>query len=122
MGLFNKDEKIKIDNFDKKVHKEFWSGFSKHIKNSSPLIHFGSLNMIKEPCDVIKGISYSGCEVGLHAFRVPQINIRGIGIWKRSVDLTEKEQIHSHFKWIKQNLEKLYWLVHLHETGCLNWE
>jgi len=49
-------------------------------------------------------------------------NFSGIGIWKRSVDLTEKEQIHSHFKWIKQNLEKLYWLVHLHETGCLNWE
>ncbi len=45
-----------------------------------------------------------------------------IGIYEPRIDLTDEKHIHSHFKWIRQNLEKLYWLINLHESGCLKWE
>ncbi|RKU38524.1 hypothetical protein C6496_06895 [Candidatus Poribacteria bacterium] len=50
------------------------------------------------------------------------LNIGGahkIGVSQYHVDLTDKENIHSHFKWLRHNLEKLYWLIRIHENGCI---
>lgn len=49
----------------------------------------------------------------------PGNSIYRIGVVKLGVDLTDKENIHSHFKWLRQNLERMYWLIHLHEKGVL---
>ncbi|RKU37605.1 hypothetical protein C6496_09490 [Candidatus Poribacteria bacterium] len=39
-----------------------------------------------------------------------------IGVEKKYVDLISPESIQSEFRWIRENLEKLYWIIRIHET------
>lgn len=39
-----------------------------------------------------------------------------IGLEKRGVDLTNTENMNIEFRWIRETLEKLYWMINIHET------
>lgn len=39
-----------------------------------------------------------------------------IGLEKRGVDLTSTENMNTEFRWIRENLEKLYRMIRIHET------
>lgn len=39
-----------------------------------------------------------------------------IGLEKRGVDLTSTSSMDIEFRWIRENLEKLYWMIKIHEN------
>ena len=47
-------------------------------------------------------------------------NVRQLYVVKRGVDLTQTADRDAAFRWLRENLEKLYWVLHVHDT--LGWD
>ena len=61
------------------------------------------------------------------AFSFENINPRGkignvfqLSVVKRDVDLTQTADWDTEFRWLRENLEKLYWVLRVHDT--LGWD
>ena len=38
------------------------------------------------------------------------------GVVKKGVDLTQESERDAGFRWLRENLEKLYWVLRVHDT------